>query len=464
MGKQFEESQVKEVMEACKGFVNVWIQPFNPDKETKKEVLVQVIPDGDDEEPSIELDIYTYSLINRIWDHALSRKGEEFQKPHLFLYRFTARATEENIAISSHLREIGINDAGWIKATLYSELKDSQEGLRGSLTLWCGDVTSVPAFLADFNTITRTDSDKIHSTTEFIDRIIDNQFFEFPAPTAKGSIPKRDYSVDLYKVGSANSALITNTENCKSLLIDGGIDRYYPNKYSQAEDAIKKLNPEHILISHNHEDHLNLLYISVSTQGLVLGIKTNSLESVIMLETAIDDNQKLFSEQLLRSYFGKRLKIIPDKTNFRGRHFLKDFPVIQLHRGTCKDKSMCVVSAQSYYENDTGMIVTIDNKQMLILSGDCSYDFFPSSVRLIDADYIVVPHHGGKTKMKNRNIMVNNPNCLAIVSSRYGSFFPSTAKNYQKQLDQEIFLKQIGITQPVQFLENLNGAVYSFTV
>jgi len=125
---------------------------------------------------------------------------------------------------------------------------------------------------------------------------------------------------------------------------------------------------------------------------------------------------------------------------------------------------MCVVSAQSYYENDTGMIVTIDNKQMLILSGDCSYDFFPSSVRLIDADYIVVPHHGGKTKMKNRNIMVNNPNCLAIVSSRYGSFFPSTAKNYQKQLDQEIFLKQIGITQPVQFLENLNGAVYSFTV
>ena len=85
-----------------------------------------------------------------------------------------------------------------------------------------------------------------------------------------------------------------------------------------------------------------------------------------------------------------------------------------------------------------------------MLTGDCSFDFIPTSAGLTDADYMVVPHHGGKVMM-NRAISLKS-SCETIVSSGFLTIFQG--QNYLQKYDQKVFLHKCGITQQMKFLKS----------
>lgn len=135
-----------------------------------------------------------------------------------------------------------------------------------------------------------------------------------------------------------------------------------------------------------------------------------------------------------------------------------NFPNIYVEFGNCPMASCSVSALQSNFENDTGMIISILNKKNVVLTGDCSYDFIPASAGLGDADYIVVPHHGGKVKLSKHINMKQS--CVPIVSSGFKSLYSNNQPGYNQQYDQGIFLWNCGVRTPLNFLESIDGSYY----
>lgn len=215
------------------------------------------------------------------------------------------------------------------------------------------------------------------------------------------------------------------------------------------------LNPEYILISHNHRDHYNMLFSNCTAQSVALGLNNTALKKIFM----VDKDNTSFNSKLMKSQLASYLDLVNHKVfNYVNMLVQNNFPNIYVEFGNCPMASCSVSALQSNFENDTGMIISILNKKNVVLTGDCSYDFIPASAGLGDADYIVVPHHGGKVKLSKHINMKQS--CVPIVSSGFKSLYSNNQPGYNQQYDQGIFLWNCGVRTPLNFLESIDGSYY----
>lgn len=461
MGQTLTENQVNEILANCSAFVERRLHPFNPTNEESREVYAQLATDSDfPYDSNIEIDLYTFNYINYLYDCALTNGGNHFFEPLIFSYRFTANSID-NSEIKEKINSISQETNGWFKVTLYPSNANISDHLTGELNLMCGVSSSDVICLASPVALDEDDKQKISKVTSFVDDI-GNTAPPFEYWIDSCSSGKAEYNIDLYRVGNANTSVVTHSLNKESLIIDCGRERNsnYSSKYSASEREIQTLNPEYIVISHNHIDHFNLLYINASVLAINFGIGISSLKKIYMVENNITGHPSHFSLSLLKAHFGAKLTIIPFMA-LDGASFISALPEVKMHMGTCNNPSLCVYPYPSYQENDSGLIISISNMKRIIFAGDCSYEFFPPNVRLNSANYIVVPHHGGKVVLppSATHTAVSEP--TAFISSGYRTFYhgPKLIPAY----DQESFLMGIGITSH-KFLESISGTKYSLTV
>lgn len=229
--------------------------------------------------------------------------------------------------------------------------------------------------------------------------------------------------------------------------------------YLQSVNEIKMFNLEYILISHNHQDHYNILFSNCVAQSVVLGLNNSSaLKKIFMINKA----NASFDLKLMTNQIGGYLELVNSKVhNYENMLVRENFPNLHVKFGNCPAVSSSVSALQSGYENDTGIIISILNKKNVVLAGDCSYDFIPATVALGVADYIVIPHHGGIVKMANHINMKQS--CVPIISSGFKTLYSKNQLGYNPLYDQEIFLRNCGVRTPLEFLESIKDSCYKIT-
>lgn len=441
MGKAFSEKQYKEIVNECKAFKEKYCDT------DEKDIYVQLVHESDGfEELRVTFDVYPKRLLYGLMDYALTPRAPKFP---MFSYRFET-VVDKELYVYEEIKTAAQRNDGWLKATLCD--KDEKDcTFYGQLVWQCGDVEYSEvgikmqsgissSVMHDINRTTEGFNNKITGSAPLLD--ITNANDDSSNPTS--------YDVYLYKVGDANTTQITNTRTNESLLVDCGIERNinYRGLYTQTENAIKMFNPEYILISHNHEDHYNLLFVSGAAQAVALGFNNMSAIKQVIIT---DAHSGSLSHAIIKSLLGKKLLLL--NPNIHNYQFVltKAFPNVYVEFGICPGLNSCVGGFQSSLENDTGMIVSIKNNHNLVLTGDCSFDFIPAVVGLSDADCIVVPHHGGKVMMNNRIPMKSC--CYPIVSSGFPALYTGTW--YQRQYDQGLFLRNCGVANSLSFLKVL---------
>lgn len=441
MGKLFSETQYKEIVNECKAFKEKYCDT------DEKDVYVQLVNESDGFDGlQVTFDVYPRKLLYGLMDYALTPRAPKFP---MFSYRFEMAVDEE----SYDYKEIKImaqRNNGWLKATLCDKYEKDCT-FYGQLVWQCGDVEYSEVGIKMQSEISSSVMDDINRTTEGFNNKITGStpLWDITNANDDSSSPT-SYDVYLYTVGDANTTQIVNTQTKESLLVDCGIERdiNYRSLYSQAENVIKMLNPEYILLSHNHEDHYNLLFISGAAQSIALGINNMSaLKQVIIT----DAHSGSLSQTIIKSLLGNKLILL--NSNIHNYQYVLSgaFPNVYVEFGNCPGLNSCVGGLQSSLENDTGMIVSIRNNKSIVLTGDCSFDFIPVTAGLSDADCIVMPHHGGKVMMKNKISLKNN--CVPIVSSGFPALYPNTSPGYQARYDQGLFLQSCGVTTPLLFLK-----------
>lgn len=389
-------------------------------------------------------DVYPRKLLYGLMDYALTPRAPKFP---MFSYRFET-VVDKELYVYEEIKTVAQRNDGWLKATLCDKYEKDCT-FYGQLVWQCGDVEYSEVGIKMQSGISSSVMHDINRTTEGFNNKITGSIPLWDITNANDdSSSPTSYDVYLYTVGDANTTQIVNTQTKESLLVDCGIERdiNYRSLYSQAENDIKMLNPEYILLSHNHEDHYNLLFISGAAQSIALGINNMpALKQVIIT----DVHSGSLSQTIIKSLLGKKLILL--NSNIHNYQYVLSgaFPNVYVEFGICPGLNSCIGGFQSSLENDTGMIVSIKNNKNFVLTGDCSFDFIPAAVGLSDADCIVVPHHGGKVMMNHMIPMKSS--CVAIVSSGFPALYTGTG--YQARYDQGLFLQSCGVTTPLLFLK-----------
>lgn len=439
MGKVFSEDQYNKVIEECREFKRKHYDSY------EKKVYVQLVHELDGfDGVRVTFDVYSERLLYQLMDYALSPGLTNIP---LFSYQFeTVVGKESNVY--KEIKTAAQMNNGWLEAILCDK-NEHDCTFYGQLVWQCGDVEYSEVGIKMQYGISSSVMHIINRTTDgFNNKILGSTtLFDIMNANDDSSNPT-SYDVFLYTVGEANTTQIVNTRTKESLLVDCGIERdiNYRSLYSQAENVIKMLNPEYILLSHNHEDHYNLLFINGAAQSIALGLSNMSaLKQVIITDAHSGSLSQTIIKSLLRN------KLILINSNIHNYQYVLSgaFPNVYVEFGTCPGLNNCVGGLQSSFENDTGMIVSIRNNKNVVLTGDCSFDFIPAVAGLSDADYIVVPHHGGKVMMNH--IIPMKSSCVAIVSSGFSALY--TGAGYQPQYDQGLFLRNCGVTSTLLFLK-----------
>lgn len=438
MGGIFSEKEYKEILEKCREFKELFLDL------SEKDVYVQLVHEKHDYNGiQVIFDVYPKKFLERLMDYALTRNVPPIP---LFSYSFATKMDVNSFKYMD-IKGAAQRNNGWLEATLCDE-KEHDCDFYGQLVWQCGDVEYSNIGIKMQYRISSKSMWTINRTIAGFNNKVNNSMISWDYIEAKETQDKStSYDINLYTVGNANTSLIINNNTKESLLVDCGIERdvKYKCLYSQAESEINRLNPEYVFISHNHEDHYNLFFVNGAIQSIVLGLNNNtSLKRVFLQDTSCAS----LSQTIIRGLLGTKLLLL--NTNvFNYKYVLsKDFPNIFIEFGNCPDQSRCVANVPSYYENDTGMILYVHNRKKVVFTGDCSFDFIPTSVNLSDADYIILPHHGGKVVMNNTISLKSQ--CVPIVSSGFTKFY--SGLGYQSQYDQGLFLHKCGVTSNFVFL------------
>lgn len=438
MGEIFSENEYNDILEKCRKFKKLFLDT------SEKEVYVQLVHEMDGYDGiRVTFDVYPKRFLGRLMDYVLSPNRSPIP---LFSYCFETKVKEGSYEYKE-IKSAAQRNNGWLEAELCDE-KEQNCDFYGQLVWQCGDVEYSNVGIKMQYGISDSAMQIINRTIVGFDGKSSDSIFHGDYIIANETDDTAtSYDINLYTVGDANTSLITNNNTRESLLVDCGIERNvnYRYLYSQAESEIKMLNPEYVFISHNHEDHYNLFFVNGAVQSLVLGLNNNtSLKKVVLRDTS----GACLSQTIIRGLLGTKLLLL-NTSVFNYKYAISnDFPNVFIEFGNCPDPSRCVANAPSYYENDTGMILYVHNRKKVVFTGDCSFDFIPTSVNLSDADYIILPHHGGKVVMSNTISLKSQ--CVPIVSSGFTKFY--LGSGYQSQYDQGSFLQNCGVTSKIIFL------------
>lgn len=449
MGEMFLEKQYEIILAKCNKFKNRYLK-INDMRGEK--VLVQLSYELEDlDNLKVSFDVYTLNLLHRINDFSGNPDG---CKMPLFSCHFDMLISKNDFKYKE-IKVAAKNNNGWLDAKICDNT-DKDCTFYGQLVCECGDVKHINVGIKMQYGLGEDVKGIVDRATAGVESIISSRIVNLNHREGEEEIGEAtSYDVRLYKVGDANTSFIINSRTQESLLVDCGIERklQYRNVYSAAENEIKLLNPEYILLSHNHKDHYNILYVSASAQSISLGLQnTVALKRVIITDTHSGSLNLLIVQALLMS----RLKYINNNVPDYQKVLSKAFPNIYVEFGTCPGPNNSVGGLWSNYENDTGIIVSIKNKKTVVFTGDCSFDFIPSSVGMAYADYVVLPHHGGKVIMQNYIQM--KPKCVPIVSSGFARLYSGVG--YQRQYDQKFFLLQCGVKKPIVFLKTISKSFH----
>ncbi len=246
-------------------------------------------------------------------------------------------------------------------------------------------------------------------------------------------------SVIIYKVGFANTIYI-KYNNGKSILLDCGIDISYlnninngnnPGNYKRAHKLIKKLKPNTLIITHWHEDHYNL-YQEIDISNLEQVIYTDYLPRNEVITK--------FNEWKKNNKNIKLIVINSDVTNY----FLgSDYPCTSIWRGNgntppAQDQAKDFICSCSnkQFENDSGLIVLIENNGTTILPADVSYYCWPDEIksRLSTFENIVLPHHSCQVYGLD-NITQNTTFNNIFISSRFDNFIDKSPNKHRSMIN-----------------------------
>lgn len=438
MGEIFPENEYNDILEKCREFKKLFLDT------SEQEVYVQLVHETDGYDGiRVTFDVYPKKFLGRLMDYVLSPNRSPIP---LFSYYFKTKVKEDSFEYKE-IKGAAQRNNGWLEATLCGETEQDCT-FYGQLVWQCGDVEYSNIGIKMQYDIGSSAMQKINRTIAGFDNKVNNSMTLWDYIKSKeAKDTSTSYGINLYTVGDANTSLITNNNTRESLLVDCGIERNvnYRYLYSQAEYEIKMLNPEYVFISHNHEDHYNLFFVNGAIQSLVLGLNNNtSLKKVVLRDTS----GASLSQTIIRGLLGTKLLLLNTSISNYEYALSNAFPNVFIEFGNCPDSRRCVANTSSYYENDTGMILYVHNKKKVVFTGDCSFDFIPTSVNLSDADYIILPHHGGKVVMNNTISLKSQ--CVPIVSSGFTKLYKGVG--YQQQYDQGLFLKNCGVTSKIVFL------------
>ena len=446
MGEMFSENDYREMIEECRNFKSRCIKP------DEREVYLQLVYEKENiNGVEVAFDVYPHRFLYYLIDNVLTPR---LRRP-LFSYRVELEVGDAELCVYQEYKNAAQRNNGWLSATLCDK-EDPECTFVGQLVWQCGDVDySETGIKMQYDISSKVMKDIKRTTSVLRKRNECKNPFDFLENS--GELEEKDskllYDVFLYRVGNANTTYILNKQNGNSLLVDCGIERTvkYRKLYIQAENEIKKLNPEYILLSHNHEDHYNILFKSVSAQSVALkntNVKMTALKQVIISKRHMNSLNQLIILDSLR----RKIVFLDSNINNYQKILMGKFPNVFIEFGNRIDKKNNVGGRNSYLENDTGIIVSIHNKKNVVLPGDCSYDYIPHAVGLDAADYIVLPHHGGRVIMKNAIKMKKN--CIPIVSSGFKQL-------YKGAYNQEDFLKSCGVnTSLMKFLKTVPNLYY----
>lgn len=452
MGEVFLEEQYSEILEKCQNFKKEHIES------DEKEFYIQIVHEKRGFAGShITFDVYPITFFKWLMDHVTNGMMNNHKIP-LFSYSYEITIDAESKEYKK-VKEFGKDTDGWLKAVICDK-NEMDCDLYGQLIWRCGEVECSQVGMKISGAVSESECKDIKRTTDEIDKnnakIPNTREYAFPQKSSSKDI---SYDVHIYKVGNANTAYIQNNSSHESLLVDCGVDMKATTNYLQSVNEIKMFNPEYILISHNHQDHYNILFSNCAAQSVVFGLNNSSaLKKIFMVDKA----NASFNLKLMKKQLGKSLEFVNSQVqNYENMIAQNNFPNIHVEFGNRSAVSSSGSAIQSSYENDTGIIVSILNKKNVVLTGDCSYDFIPASARLGDADYIVIPHHGGKVMLRKHINMKQS--CVPIVSSGFKSLYSNNQPGYNPQYDQEIFLRNCGVRTPLEFLESIKDSCYKIT-
>lgn len=239
-----------------------------------------------------------------------------------------------------------------------------------------------------------------------------------------------DMQVNIYKVGGANTTLVTYP-NGKSLLIDCGIDTFDPRQYQDTIRAlINYVQPTAILISHWHLEHY-ALFDFINKDCLEWLIVPNISSVPKTIETSIYN-------------FGKKLgkRFIFDLSDGT---FSKDFLCKYGYANTFLFVGMGQTSQSSSNSgyptypdktNETAIIVSIGTpKKRIIIPSDVSYINWPDEqeLKITDHNYFIAPHHGGEVFLPQLNVHNSVKEEIVYASAHFPhivNWNPSKHKDY----------------------------------
>lgn len=230
----------------------------------------------------------------------------------------------------------------------------------------------------------------------------------------ENNIEKEQFKINLYNVGQACCSALTNGGNVHTIF-DLGSTRYhdrYINALLHKKILKSEYNMVNIVISHYHNDHLNLIKYLKFKEDM------NNKIRFILPYPLVNINSLCINSLFLLSIIAKnncqRIFLSLEKDN------VYQLGILNVYQGNGYGERR---NSSTFINNKSLIVYVKFNKDSLLVPGDAIYDAWP---RHFDVTHLIIPHHGCKYEEESSafpNIDVNKVKKAVVYAGpdkRYG--------------------------------------------